>query len=287
MRKTACVVKARQSDADIAIVRARLGDLLLTALGLALAGLLLYAHVLVVGLVFLAVAVVWLLSRLRVAEPGPLAGAFARRSGWLLFARATALFLIYVGICVAFFVGRAEHWANQTPGQVAIYSMAGLAFFLLREIRQTRDAAFNHFDGGRSEQEVGALLAEFGDDWKIINNFVRDDGYGNIDHVVWAPSGEVYAIETKSGAFRRDSLRQAAWNAAWLKNKLDVRWVTGIVCLPESTPPRWEGVVCALGQPELLDWLREPSECPERERWRASSRRSVARRSLPQPSRQG
>lgn len=89
----------------------------------------------------------------------------------------------------------------------------------------------------------------------MIDNFLRDDGWGNIDHVAWGASG-VYAIETKSGQLRRSHLRQAAGNAAWLKGKLAVPWVTAVICLPDETPAHQDGWVYVMGQRELLDWLR-------------------------------
>lgn len=122
---------------------ARAWELLVGGLGLLLATLLLIGHGYTIGLFFLAVASVWLLARLRVAEPGHIAGAFALRQGWLIVARMLALFAIYVGICITFFIAQHDHWHTQTPGQVATYALAGLAFFLLRELNRSGNAALN------------------------------------------------------------------------------------------------------------------------------------------------
>jgi hypothetical protein len=51
----------------------------------------------------------------------------------LLSVQATALAAIYVVIAVLFVVMWREHWTRDRHGTVAVYALAGLAFFLVRE----------------------------------------------------------------------------------------------------------------------------------------------------------
>jgi hypothetical protein len=155
-------------------------------LGLLLVALLLVGGGYAVGLFFLATTSVWIASRIRVAEPGHIAGAFAIRRGRLHVARTGILFAIYLGVCLALLVAAQDHWSRDIEGQVAAYSLAALGFLLLREIRQSGDTAFNWLTGGRAEQAVAGVLEPLkSEGWIVIDNFVRDDGWGNVDHVVW------------------------------------------------------------------------------------------------------
>jgi len=79
---------------------------------------------------------------------------------------------------------------------------------------------------------------------------------GIFDHVVWGPNG-AYAIETKSGTFRRGHLGQTLGNAAWTQRKLGVHWVTAVVCVEGSTAPRKDGNAWVVGRECLVDWLRQ------------------------------
>jgi len=151
------------------------------ALGLLLTALLLAAGGYLLGLFFLIVTTVWVAFRLRPAEPGHIAGAFAMRRGWLELAQAAVLFVIYLAVAVTLFIAQGDQWARHTEGRVAAYALAGLAFLLFRELSRLRDSGFNWLRGGRVEQAVGASLAELRKDgWTVIDNWLRDDGWGNI-----------------------------------------------------------------------------------------------------------
>jgi hypothetical protein len=109
--------------------------------------------------------------------------------------------------------------------------------------------------GARAERRVGAELAKLdASSWLVIHGLPHDWG-GDIDHIACGPTG-IYIIETKSYRFRRVDLVQAARNAAWLKQRLGVRWVTGILCVSDATAPRQEGAVWVMGREHLLPWLQ-------------------------------
>lgn len=245
------------SPADRSNVTVRVWQLCAGVLGLLLSAMLLAGGGYAIGLFFLAVTTVWLVFRLRVAEPGHVAGAFAVRRGRLKLAQTAVLLAIYVCVCATLFVAQHDNWSRHTEGQVATYALAGFAFLLLREMNRLGDSALNWLSGGWAEQAVGTSLAELREDgWTVIDNWLRDDGWGNIDHVVWGPNG-AYAIETKSGSFRRSHLSQALGNAAWTKRKLGVRWVTAVVCVPGRAEPREDGYAWVVGRECLVEWLRK------------------------------
>lgn len=234
----------------------RLRDLAIAVLGFALAGLMLIAGAIsgdiVPGLFLLTVSLLWLLGRARVPEAGGVAGRFALRRARLRVARVAVMFGVYLGIIVALFVGWRDDWHESTEGRVATYALAGLAYLLLREMDRAGDDAARWWHGGRAEVRVrGELepLRQAG--WIVLDDLPKDWG-GNIDHVVTGPGG-AYAIETKSGATaRRDDLRSARINAAWMKPRLGVRWVTPVLCLVSSeAEPHEQDGVSVVGLPHL------------------------------------
>jgi hypothetical protein len=143
-------------------------------------------------------------------------------------------------------------------GQVATYALAGLAFFLLCEHKRVGDSALSRLDGGLAEEAVVASLTSLAAEgwWRIENNRLRDDGFGDVDVIASDPSGRVFAIETKSRPLRRRDLRQALGNAAWLKGRLGVRWVNAVVCVPGDTAGSRDGKAWVVGQEQLVDRLR-------------------------------
>ena len=76
----------------------------------------------------------------------------------------------------------------------------------------------------------------------------------HIDHIVCGTRG-VYAIETKSYAFRSGDIRQTAIKAWWLRQKLGIRWVTGILCVDEDRTPESKGRVWVVGRRHLREFI--------------------------------
>lgn len=98
----------------------------------------------------LAVAVT---SRARILEQNR-AGGYARTRGWLDYIRACALFAIYGTIVYFLFLARREHWSNDTRGTVAVWAMAGLAFYLVRDVLRSGEGASRWFLGSDMEREA-------------------------------------------------------------------------------------------------------------------------------------
>jgi hypothetical protein len=84
------------------------------------------------GLVLAALVAIGFASRAQIAERNE-AGGHARTKSILLSVQATALAAIYLFIVVLFFLISREHWTRDRHGTVAVYALAGLAFFIVRE----------------------------------------------------------------------------------------------------------------------------------------------------------
>jgi len=213
----------------------------------------------VIALVVLAaVLAVALASRATILERNR-AGGYARTRGWLEFARACALFVIYGVIVFFFFVARHEHWSHNTRGTVAVWALGGLAFYLVRDILRIGDSANNWLLGSDMERKVAAVLEPLREQGWLVTHDIKKDRGGNVDHFVSGPTG-AYAIETKRGRPRAADRNQAIWNAVWAKEKFGQRWVTAIVCAGTDPPPRpvQQGHAWVLGTSDLVEFLHRP-----------------------------
>ena len=208
------------------------------------------------GLVLAALVVLAFASRAEIPERNE-AGGHARMKSILLSVEATALFAIYVVIAVLFFVMWREHWARDRHGAVAVYALAGLAFFLVREcVRLIKDSD-NWWLGSETGREVAGHLDKLrAEGWSVVHDLPRDPG-GNVDHFVTGPDG-AFAIETKRGRNRAASRGQAVSNAVWAKEKFGQRWVTAILCVGTDPPPQPEnyGYVWVVGVNDLVPLLQ-------------------------------
>jgi hypothetical protein len=127
---------------------------------------------------------------------------------------------------------------------------------LLGELNRSGDATLNWFRGARAERVNGASLDSLKEHgWLVLHGYKREKG-GDIDHIVCGPKG-VYAIETKSYGFRYGDVRQTAINAWWLREKLGIRWVTGILCVDEERQPEPKGRIWVVGRDHLLTFIEE------------------------------
>jgi hypothetical protein len=225
-----------------------------------LAGLFVLSGEFVAAVVLVALLVVVIASRAQIRERN-VAGGYARSRGWLEYFKAVALFAIYCVIVFFFFVSRHEHWTRDTRGTVAIWSLGGLAFFLLRDIRRIGDGANNWLLGGEMEREVARVLEPLRQEGWLVTHDIKKDRGGNVDHFVSGPNG-AFAIETKRGTARAADRNQAIWNAVWAKEKFGQRWVTAVLCVGTDPPqqPRQQGHVWILGPRDLLGFLRIPAK---------------------------
>lgn len=208
------------------------------------------------GVVLTALVVATFASRAEIPERNE-AGGHARMRSLLLSMQATALAAIYVLIVVVFFVMWREHWVRDRHGAVAVYALAGLAFFLARECFRLSKDADRWWLGAEMERQVAGCLDELRlEGWSVVHDLPRDRG-GNVDHFLTGPRG-AFAIETKRGRNRAASRGQAVSNAVWAKEKFGERWVTAILCVATDPPPEplKQGHVWVVGVPDLVALLR-------------------------------
>jgi Nuclease-related domain len=144
---------------------------------------------------------------------------------------------------------------------VANFALAGFGFMLFAELQRSGDDTFNWLSGARAERKVGEPLDQRADrGWLVVHGYKKDRG-GDIDHVLCGPNG-AYAIETKSYGFRPRDIRQTTLNAWWLREKLGVPWVTGVLCVDEDRPPTRRDRIWIVSHRDLIDWLEVQSNQP-------------------------
>jgi hypothetical protein len=69
--------------------------------------------------------------------------------------------------------------------------------------------------------------------------------------------GNAFAVETKSGRYRKSDTSQALRAAAWAKQKFGQRWVTAVLCVCTDPPeyPEQHGYLWVLGPEQLEAWI--------------------------------
>ena len=229
----------------------RLRDLVIAVFGFALAALMLFvgaiAGDILPGLFLLAVSTLWLLGRARVPEAGGVAGRFALRRARLGIARVVVMLAVYIGICVAMYVGWRDDWNDTTEGRVAFYALAGLAYLLLK--RSTVQAT-TQLDGGAEDaprSTCGASSSRCGIQAGSCSTTWRKTGAATSTTSSADPAAPTPSRRKSGATVRRDDLRSARINAAWMKPRLGVRWVTPVLCLvgSDAKPYEHEGLSCS------------------------------------------
>jgi hypothetical protein len=154
---------------------------------------------------------------------------------------------------------RGAEWHETTDGSTALWALAGVSFFLVREVLPLGREAENHWRGGDEERAVGELLNTLREDGFVVSHDLPREGGGNVDHLVVTPFRRAFAIETKSGRSNAAGRAQAISNAVWAKGKLG-RYTTAILCVGTDPPPSpaKNGYAWVLGRDHLLAFLRNP-----------------------------
>lgn len=211
------------------------------------------------GLVLLFLLAFAIASRAEVVERN-VAGAHTRTRALLALIRAVALAAILIVVVVFVVVADRRDWTDETSGVVAVFALAGLSIYLMRDVDRYTDEAVNYFLGGRAERRVSHELEPLREQgWTIAHNVPRESR-GNLDHFVSGPTG-AFAIETKSGKYRAADRGQAISNAIWAKEKFGKRFVTAVLCVETGPPdqPKMElhgkSECWILGPAQLREWL--------------------------------
>lgn len=236
-------------------MRLRIWEIAAAVLGALFACVYLVGGAFVVGVGLLGAVLVWLVTRIRIEDDTTRPGHYASTRGALGFLKVFFVFVVYCAVGAAAFALHGDHTSTTRTKAIAIFALAGLALLLIGELQDGGNDAMNWLIGGEAEKRVGERLDTLkGDSWLVLHGYVKDRG-GDIDHIVCGLTG-AYAIETKSYGFRRRDLGQVKGNAWWLKEKLGVRWVTGVLCVADDIPPRKEDVIWVMGEASLVEWLR-------------------------------
>jgi len=228
--------------------------------GVAFALIFLFSNAWGIGVGLLCADALWLLTRVEIVERAGAPGRYASVRGHLGLAKLVLLFGVYAAVMYGLVIAHRDA-SGLRVGVVASFALAGLAFMLLGELNRSGDEMLNWLKGARAERKVGAELERLRDSgWLVLHGYKRDWG-GDIDHIVCGPGG-IFMVETKSYQFRRSDLRRAAWNAAWMKEKLDVPWVTGVLCVNEDRRATLDGKIWVMGQAQLVPWLKKQRNAP-------------------------
>jgi hypothetical protein len=217
------------------------------------------------GVTVLVVTTLWFVDRARVSEA--LGAEFLHHKAYLEFAKIMALAVAVFATFAAIILGLLLDWNHDPEGPILFAALAGLMYLLAREAERRLVTFENLMDGGNAEVLVSNELRRLPEGFEAEDNWLRPDGYGNVDHIVRRPDGEFFAIETKSGHFRHEAARQALWGALAVKKSRDLRWVTPVVCATKSTePPRTvrdrNSDVWVVALADLAKWL--PTARPTR-----------------------
>jgi hypothetical protein len=209
------------------------------------------------GVVTLSLVVLVLAVRARVLNDPDLAGGYAGRRAKLETIQTAALGVILVVVLVTMAVALVAQWSEDRQGQIAIYALAGVEVLLLRELDRRSESALRWRKGGRAESQVGVELEPLrAEGWLVLHDVLRDNAQ-NVDHIVCGASG-AFAIETKSrGYVRRSDISQTRGHAAWLREKLNQGWVTGVLCIDGDSSPHERDLVWIVPRSQLRDWLRK------------------------------
>jgi hypothetical protein len=127
---------------------------------------------------------------------------------------------------------------RQWLGAAAALSLGGSAWAKLREGRNFRR-------GGDGERRVGRRLQRLERTGWLVAHDVRKPAGGNVDHLLAAPSGALFTIETKLNRFDRADLAQARRHADWAQRKFRLA-ATPLLCVAngKGRPRIYAGVWC-------------------------------------------
>ena len=239
----------------------KLWEIVAGFLGLAFAAIFLLSNVSGLGFALLAADLLWIVTRLEITEDHDEAGHYTTLKGRLGVLRLGLLVSIYGSAVYGFFIIQHDLGVRARATVVAEFAIAGLWFMLLTEVRRSGDDTLHWIKGARAERAVGTKLNQFKQrGWLVLHGYKKDRG-GDIDHILCGPQG-AYIIETKSYGYRSRDTHQTAINAWWLREKLGVRWVTGVLCVDGTRNPERRGKIWVVAHDDLVEWLARQHNNP-------------------------
>jgi hypothetical protein len=213
------------------------------------------------GLGLLAADLLWVVTRIEILEDHDEPAHYTTLRGQLGVMKLVLLLGLNGAAIYAIYFIEHDFGAGARGTVVADFAIIGLCFMLLTELWRSGEATRKWFVGARAEREIGGKLVPFkARGWLLLHGYKRSK-WGDIDHVLCGPGG-AYAIETKSYGYRQSDIGQAARNAIWLREQLQVPWVTGVLCVDDDRPPFKKDRVWVVSHRDLVDWLEEQHERP-------------------------
>lgn len=235
-------------------------EIAVTAAGLVFASYFLLSNVSGLGFALLAAVLLWVITRIEILEDHDVPGHYTSIRGKIGVLRLVLLLGIYTVGFYGIYIIQHDFGSKARATVIAEFAIVGLWCMLAAESVRSAKATANWIQGARAEREVGESLLTLGaKGWLVMHGYKRD--WGDIDHIVCGPNG-VFAIETKSYGYKARDARQAAGNAAWLKERIGVvPWVTAVLCVDGDPEVRKKDTVWVVGHREIVDWLvRQPSK---------------------------
>jgi len=241
-------------------MRLKAWEVALAVAAAAFAAIFLFSRVSGLGFGLLAADVLWVTTRIEILEDHDEPGHYTTLRGRLgILKLGLLLGLNAAAIYGIVFIEHADG-ARARSTFVADFAIIGLCFMLLTEFRRSGEAAMRWIVGARAEREVGNSLAVFKErGWLLLHGYRRDRGA--IDHILCGPRGS-FAIETKSYGYRPSDVGQVARNAAWLRDKLQSKWVTGVLCVDDDRPPWRKDQIWVVSHRDIVGWLENYRDVP-------------------------
>lgn len=213
------------------------------------------------GLGLLAADLLWLVTRIEILENHDEPAHYTTLRGQLGILKLVLLLGLNAAAIYAIYFIEHDFGARTRGTVVADFAIIGLCFMLLTELWRCGETTRKWFVGARAEREIGGKLVAFKNrGWLLLHGYKRD-AWGDIDHVLCGPGG-AYAIETKSYPYRASDVLQATRNAVWLREKLQVPFVTGVLCVDDVRPPFRKDKVWIVSHRDLVGWLEAQHEKP-------------------------
>lgn len=208
------------------------------------------------GFALIAADALWVVTRIEIVERHDRPGHYTSLRGKLGIVKLVLLGGIYAAAIWGLFIIHHDLGTRARAGVIADFAIAGLCFMLIGELNRSADATLNWLQGAKSERRNGARLDALKEQgWLVLHGYKRERG-GDIDHIVCGLTG-AYAIETKSYGFKSQDTRQTAVNAWWLRERLGIRWVTGVLCVEEDRSPEPKGRVWVVGRDHLVRFIED------------------------------
>lgn len=242
-------------------MRLKLWEVALATAAAAFALIFLFSSASGLGVALFAADLLWLVTRIEILENHAEPGHYTTLRGQLGILKLALLLALNGAAIYAIYLIQHDFGARARGTVVADFAIIGLCFMLLTELWRSGEVTRKWLVGARAERAIGDKLGAFKTrGWLLLHGYKRDN-WGDIDHVLCGPGG-AYAIETKSYGYRPSDVGQAVRNAIWLRAKLEIPWVTGVLCIDDDRAPFKKDKIWIVSHRDLVGWIEAQHEKP-------------------------